>query len=714
MLKKSLALLLGLLMLLTMLPAAAAAESDAAAETPEGKKPFVKSSESQMIFSSEELKIGTNEFTIAEGNDVVFRPFTPHETKQFTVCSIGDDDTCGYILDSNYSEIAFNDDGGDGRNFSMDYTLIEEQTYYIGARFYEPDKTGTISVVISCNDMEPYEGTVEWNTEDVQFKGSTPYVVANGSAQTPRFTVKDADGNVVDESKYTYYYRENVNAGTGYVCVLIQDTSMLRSWFKIYLPATSKTFVENTDDGIRITWTPVPGADGYVIYRRAWSTTTNGWTDFSRWDNTSETFYIDGIDASHKVYAGTRYQYGVKAYFHRREDPVSGAEIGGNVGDNFNLGMVGPLKTTVRITSRELTKVIGGSRKITAYWTPSKNFTGYHLQYATDAAFTKNLKTITIKDAKVSSKMISSLTNSKQYYVRIRSYQEFEGMTYYGAWSNPLWMTAGRAETMIPMRAVLVGENKYPDNELRGCVNDIYAMSGMLRNLKYPYYTKTLPNAGKDDILNAIRTQFKNTTNSDVSLFYFSGHGRDADGDATYLGALVSVDSEYITFAELAAELNKVKGHVIVILDSCYSGAAIGRGQSSFDPEAFNRAAIEAFSGYTLEEEAGERSGELRKNKFIVITATHSRQGSEEGYYNNNDYRQGAFTAALLQGMGCSYPFGEYSGSMPADVNRNKSITLKELFDYAYSTVLDWTSSSDDPPQQVQYFGTDSTVLFAR
>ncbi len=284
------------------------------------------------------------------------------------------------------------------------------------------------------------DGTVEWNAEDVQFKGTTPYVIANGSAQTPGFTVKDGNGEVVEPANYDYEYRENTNAGTGYVIVTFKGeyAGTCQGWFKIYLPATKNTYVENVGNGIKLKWDPVEGAAGYVIYRRAWSSTTNGWTTFERWNNVTGTTYIDGADDNHRVYAGTRYQYGVKAYFARRTDPVSGATIGGNVGDNFNLGEVGPLKTTVRITTRKLVQVRPGNQEMTVKWEASKNFTGYQIKYATDANFTKNVVAFKISDPKTYWTTIKSLQSNTTYYVCIRSYHEFNGMTYFGEWSNVL------------------------------------------------------------------------------------------------------------------------------------------------------------------------------------------------------------------------------------------------------------------------------------
>ncbi len=190
--------------------------------------------------------------------------------------------------------------------------------------------------------------------------------------------------------------------------------------FKIYLPATTETYVENSANGVRISWKAVPGAKGYVIYRRAWNLVSSGWTTFERWNNTTETEWTDT-----KVYAGTRYQYGVKAYF---DDPM----------DNYNLGLVGPLKTTVRITTRELRSVTAGSKQLTVRWTGSKVFTGYQIRIATDRNFTKNVTAIKVTDPAQYQTVIKGLKSGTTYYVTVRSYQVFEGMTYFGGWSNVL------------------------------------------------------------------------------------------------------------------------------------------------------------------------------------------------------------------------------------------------------------------------------------
>ncbi|MBR5618932.1 MAG: hypothetical protein IKW76_04300, partial [Clostridia bacterium] len=249
--------------------------------------------------------------------------------------------------------------------------------------------TGSIAMM-DVTLLTPYEGsgTIKLTDEDVEYKGATPYMVYTGAALAPAFSVYDETDAVIDPSLYTYTFSNNRDPGNATLKVSFIGTDHTCStWFKILLPGTTSMSVENVQDGIQVKWARVNGAKGYVIYRRAWNLVDNGWTEFARWNNTTETTYIDGMDASHKVYAGTRYQYGVKAYY---SDPM----------DNYNLGVVGPLKTTVRITTRKLTSVTGGSKQLTVKWEGSKNFTGYEVQIATDAAFTKNVKTVKITDAK--------------------------------------------------------------------------------------------------------------------------------------------------------------------------------------------------------------------------------------------------------------------------------------------------------------------------
>ncbi len=648
------------------------------------------------------------------------------------------DDNRNYVVD------VTNCDGGWGDSYFLMYARSGsvQDGYYLNPTgdYYPYDSETTIA----CSNADltlstqPYSGPIappdpveqfgkiEWNKADVEFKGTVPYVIANGQAQTPRFTVKDNDGNVINPAYYDYQFCENTLPGTGYLFVTFKNgyTGGCMGFFKIYLPASEWLTVENVEEGIKLEWAPVEGAAGYVIYRRAWSSTTNGWTTFERWWNVPETTWTDGTILGHKVYAGTRYQYGVKAYFALRFDPYQGDEgayIGGNENaplGNYNLGIVSPLKTTVRITTRKLNSVTGGDKKLTVRWSASKNFTGYEVQIATNAAFTKNVKTTVIDNWKTSETVFKGLTNGKTYYAHVRSYHIFEGMTYYGQWSNVLSVKIGSGQTVEPSettyRALLIGQNAYQDSPLYGCINDATAIEGALKGLSNSFKTTLIKDATKTQILNGIKTAFADATEDDVSLFHYSGHGVYAGNNTSsssfqkMQGALCTIDDQYITLAELASALSEVKGRVIVILDSCHSGAAIGRSTEN-DLDRFNADAIEAFISVMQAEGEGAEWQDFVQSKFIVITAASYSESSWDGQFDGSGYDQGAFSAAFVKGLGCKYPKGAYTGSIPADSNGDKNLTLKEIYDFVSQQAQQWTGS-----QHAQYYGPDNEVLFKR
>lgn len=473
--KKTIAAILAALMLLAVLPAAAAAETDYILQIPGGR---VEDSLTE-IDGYDFLR-----------TDIYLNGVTDEKLPTALAFDFGfDAELLDYAMSSqdlgSYSLVAVDANGAtvsDGsvlindRNarqgelrivFASDYgcriregmPLISLYFYFVGSLYADSEIVFTIGSDIEAEsvamseqnghgryrsrtvgtDLKPYivsegienipiEPEISFDPQDVEYKGSTPYVVYDGTEKKPRVIVTNKDtGETIDPRFYSVKYYNNTQAGTAQAEVTMYRgyAGSAQTWFKIYLPPTTGTTVENIGTGIRISWDPVEGATGYVIYRRAWNLISSGWTTFERWFNTTDTSWVDGSDENHRVYAGTRYQYGVKAY---PSDPMN----------NFDLGIVGPLKTTVRITTRRLESVTPGSRRLTAKWLPSKVFTGYQLQCARDAAFTQGLKEITIDDWQTGEYTIKSLSSGKRFYVRVRSYHEFEGMTYYGEWSNVL------------------------------------------------------------------------------------------------------------------------------------------------------------------------------------------------------------------------------------------------------------------------------------
>ena len=269
-------------------------------------------------------------------------------------------------------------------------------------------------------------------------------------------------------------------------------------------------------------------------------------------------------------------------------------------------------------------------------------------------------------------------------------------------------------------RALLIGQSDYQGtrNDLKAPGLDAKCMSTMLKGLADDYTCTIKLNLRAVDIGRAIDKAFKDATEDDVSLFFYSGHGAGAELSSPYNGALVGVDMSYFLTSDLAEHLSAVKGRVIVIIDACRSGAFIQRNNSNSspenpDPNAFNQAIIDALVGYT--DVLSSNSGELRKPKFIVITACRADQNSVEVRFRGQNYSQGLFTSVLLDGMGCSYPKGTYSGSMPADKNNDGNITPSELVPYIRTVVRELSADSKDIDQTAQYYYPDGKeVMFSR
>ena len=273
---------------------------------------------------------------------------------------------------------------------------------------------------------QPINGaTIQFNQEDVSYKGQTPYVVYDGSAKTPRITVKDGSGKTIKASKYSVSYRDNTNAGTAYVTVTFKDgqTAAISAFFKIYLPAPTGVKTVNVSKGVKVTWKSVPGAKGYVVYRRAKSRTSDTWTACTRYASTNKTSYTDN-----KTYAGSIYEYTVKAY------PTSAT-------DNYNLGLGSKTSKIVFVTGRVLKSVTSKSKgQATVKWEPSKYFTGYEIGYSADKSFTVTVVS-PVNSALTSSKTLTGLHSGVTYWFKVRSYYEYGGKTYYGAWSEPMSCT---------------------------------------------------------------------------------------------------------------------------------------------------------------------------------------------------------------------------------------------------------------------------------
>ena len=165
--------------------------------------------------------------------------------------------------------------------------------------------------------------------------------------------------------------------------------------------------------------------------------------------------------------------------------------------------------------------------------------------------------------------------------------------------------------------AMLVGIDEYyihpgvkHKNSLRGCVNDVYAIKGLLLNRLGFKETgiQVLVNekATKENLLNLLKTTLNRCIAGDVVVFYFSGHGAWMSNPKNINDAVKRGLSQSIVMSNLYApgleclvtdEMLKKQFNNFVdkktvmtaIFDCCYSGMlAFGYDEHYWDPGIYN------------------------------------------------------------------------------------------------------------------------------
>ena len=259
-------------------------------------------------------------------------------------------------------------------------------------------------------------------------------------------------------------------------------------------------------------------------------------------------------------------------------------------------------------------------------------------------------------------------------------------------------------------RALVIGETAYT-TRLNGPDNDMNFMKNMLTKDDKNYQVIAQENATRDEIIELVDLAFMDATDKDVSLFYYSGHGITGAGEE-YSGALQTYNYEYITVSDLADILSYVPGKVVVILDSCGSGAAISEGEDERDMHIqndhskvdsavkFNEAVINAFAGHG--DHGNDKAGELREDKFLVLTGSAYEENSLTTMI---DGVWGAvLTRGIAGGCGLAFPGADKIGEAAADENGDEAISFSELSDFC-------KEYAGDRQHVLSYIGSSDIIL---
>lgn len=482
----------------------------------------------------------------------------------------------------------------------------------------------------------------------------------------------------------------------------------------------SFTGYEWTETGLKLTWDAIPGAMGYVIYRRGFHET--GYHKLMVSENTATTY----IDTTMKP--GEVYYYFVYSFRLAQPQGWRCFSLKGDIG----MGVWLP-KTT------GLTAVSAQENSVRISWAATEGANKYDVYISTTPGGTPKA------NGRVSNAYgyHNSAVLGRTYYYRVRPVRIFSnGDVSVGDWSDELAYT--HQEAVGTYRALLIG-NTYTgeSNELPGCDNDVDGMRTMLgRMTATPYSVTVKKNIRAEEILSSISSTFGNASYNDVSLFYYSGHGANslgADGNPTsYHAALVGTFQTYVSIARLKTELDKIPGKKVIIIDACHSGQFIARDgtMTQVSSSAFNSQVVNLFANdeqlsgdvsrtavvlaadgsELLSEEAPafiDRAGDTNfaKSGYYVITACRSEEKSvSTGYDSNGDGKIdryfGLFTYGLCYGNGWNLARNSAISALNADLNKDSKVTLYEA--YVYAKVM---AQSHNPNQTAQIWPENSAFV---
>ena len=221
-------------------------------------------------------------------------------------------------------------------------------------------------------------------------------------------------------------------------------------------------------------------------------------------------------------------------------------------------------------------------------------------------------------------------------------------------------------------RALLVGEQSYPfgvNAERKGSGNSVNAIAALLESGRFAstdYAVRTGTDLSRAELIAEIRTTFGDATAQDVSLFYITCHGSYTGG----MSFLELSDGSTLSARDLERELRRVPGTVIVLIDCCGSGGAIGAASERI---AFARGITGAFSGAAI-----------RGSRFKVIASAGLDEDSFRLAFNqdaNVGVMATVFARALCDGAGWDIDRNA-RGTMGADLDYDGAITLDELAEY--------------------------------
>lgn len=193
--------------------------------------------------------------------------------------------------------------------------------------------------------------------------------------------------------------------------------------------------------------------------------------------------------------------------------------------------------------------------------------------------------------------------------------------------------------------ALVIGNNDYLyENDLKTAANDARAVADVLKN-HYGYEVQLLIDANRDQMVKALADLQKNLGPDDNLLIYYAGHGvLNDNGQKGYwlpVDARPNQPETWVANDQITDFLAAMKArHVLVMADSCYSGALSGAAIRPLPEEASDqdllfisrvRARTVLTSG-GLEPVADNSGGQHSLFAKALLAALEENNGLMEGY----------------------------------------------------------------------------------
>ncbi len=252
--------------------------------------------------------------------------------------------------------------------------------------------------------------------------------------------------------------------------------------------------------------------------------------------------------------------------------------------------------------------------------------------------------------------------------------------------------TAARPEAFVvkpKLYIFAVGVSQHADSKFNLKLADkdagdfVKAMMAQKDLLYREVVVKLLTNekATKDDVLDGLDWIRQETTSNDVAMVFFAGHGVN-DQNNYYYFCPYNVDPSRllrtgVAFSDIKKTVSAIAGKALFFVDSCHSGNAIGLAARR-GPLDINIVINELSSA---------------ENGVVVFSAS---TGSESSY-EREEWNNGAFTKALVEGLGGA-----------ASIGNTGRITYNMLNVYISERVKELTKGQQHPtmisPQTVPDF----------